>query len=92
MLLNRISTLPELIFNFLSLLSSQKARSHMYWLGARAIELFRELTPLHDTGTPPVALLRETASLERLSNDPTYVARVEKSCAKPGCLSGSARP
>jgi len=81
MLLNRISTLPRTDLQLpFALEPLKKIALNMYWAWRQeAIELFREIDPLRfDTGTPPVALLRETASLERLSNDPTYVARVER--------------
>ncbi len=81
MILNRISTLPRTDLQLPSSLEPlKKIALNMYWAWHKdAIDLFREIDPVRfDKGIQPVALLRETASVERLSKDAAFVAKVNK--------------
>lgn len=81
MILNRIPTLPRTDLQLPAALEPlKKIALNVYWAWHReALDLFREIDPARfDAGMPPVALLRETASIERLSKDSTYISRVNK--------------
>jgi starch phosphorylase len=81
MTLNRIPTLPRTDIQLPTELEPfKKIALNMYWAWHKeALDLFREIDPERfDNGMPPVALMRETASLEKLSKNSRYVATVGK--------------
>jgi glucan phosphorylase len=85
MLLNRIPTLPRTDIQLPSSLEPlKKIALNIYWSWHRdALDLFREIDPQRfDSGLSPVALLRESASIERLSRDAAYIAKVKKVAAE----------
>lgn len=79
MLLNRIPTLPR---NDLELPPSlqplKKIALNMYWSWhPDSLDLLRQIDPARfDSGTPPVALLRERAALHRLARDEDYLHKL----------------
>lgn len=80
MTLNRIPTLPRTDIQLPSSLEPlKKIALNMYWAWRpEALDLFRQIDPTRfDAGTPPVALLREKASLESLSKNAAYLAEVK---------------
>src|SRR5271166_1983471 len=81
MTLNRIPTLPRTDLQLPAPLEPlKKIALNMYWAWhPEALDLFRKIDPKRfDSGMAPVTLLRETASLERLSRAGKYLAEVDK--------------
>lgn len=80
MTINRIPTLPRTDLELpheLEQLRSIALNIRWAWR-SEALKLFRAIEPARfDAGVPPVALLRETGSLQRLAGDPVYVAGVQ---------------